>query len=1249
MTKPNILHRLSFKFNIALLAMLLLTLAGSVYIYSSTTTHFQKRIAQEFANSSQSLNNSLTLIQRQLLTAVKNAGSDPTLANELFQGNKESIQARIENLREFNGVDLLLLRKNDRLLLGSSTHPLPLTNKTFHLGHLTNETGETIIPYYIRLNSHLFFCCEERVMTKSSPPFHLIAGLNITSKYLHSLSTNSHIEISVVQDGTIAYSTLNSFLGTTVTLPALTASSPGLPEVMINNEKFYTHTIGFHHQPNIVFLLSHSKNDITKLNRSVLVKLAGFLLLLIIFLLLFGLFCTKNFLHPIRKLTDAINSVSTGKFDGHLTFEANNELQVMANHFNTMTDFIRERDANLEHLVNERTESLAKQNTFIDTILSSASELGIIAADPSGDITYANPTAEKLFSYNAADVIGHPLKDHHCDAQTTPVKISNSIEQLPENNRFFYTIRHKKSNNVGEKQIECTITEMLSRDKVLSGYLLLARDVTLTKQMDQRLKNTLAELDIIFENSSLAIVYEHQGTVARVNKAFESMFGFRREEVLGQAWQPFFETLHDGKTDSFWDKSTEAYYVQNKEDAAFWVTINKRSLEPNNSRASAIWIFENVTKQKEAELKIKQLSLAVEQSPNSIIITDTTGTIQYVNPAFSRTTGYSYDEAIGQKPSILQSGKTSAATFKDMWQTIREGSKWSGQFTNKTKAGKLYEEHVTIAPIRNEAGDITHFIATKENITELKEARRQADQANQAKGEFLANMSHEIRTPMNLIFGMTELLLDTDLADEQRTFLKRIQTAGTNLLALINDILDYSKIESGRLIFEKKSFALKELFAELEGSLALSARQKGLHFQCLVEEPTASNPVGDRLRLYQVLMNLAGNAIKFTVKGKVEVKGVVTDDDPSHYAIQFTVKDTGIGIRPETQEMIFNSFAQANSSITREFGGSGLGLAISCKLVTLMGGTIKVASTPGLGSIFSFSLRFPKGADIDSKPPPIISQLPATPLRILVVEDNQANQELVELMLQKDSHQVTLCSNGLEALKMLTSSTFDVVLLDVQMPIMDGLTATAIIRKFEQGEPSPLPEHPGLQEALTHQLRGKHLFIIAMTANAMTGDREKCLTAGTDGYLPKPYSSVQLRAVLSQIDSVEKKSNDTMDRYSIGEPEDSSQKVASIEGITHHLQSNFSVGEEKLPSILKSFLHSIAETMVELSSALENGSYNTAAKHTHRLKGSLLNLGLHYQSAIAQQLEHCAHDSDQKRCNTLFQALEKELAPLLSD
>ncbi len=923
----------------------------------------------------------------------------------------------------------------------------------------------------------------------------------------------------------------------------------------------------------------------------------------------------------------------------------------------------------------------------------------------------------------------------------------------------------------------------------------------------------------------------------------------------------------------------------------------------------------------QAQEKLILLSRAVEQSTASIIITNISGTIEYVNPKFLAVTGYTLEETIGQNPRILKSGRQSKEFYAEMWRKITSGEEWSGEIENRRKNGEIFIESVMIYPVRYEGGEITHFLAVKEDITERRRAEERAasessllselieaipdkvyfkdtryrflkvndavvrgfgrkgaeevigrtdmelgpheaanksladdrfvietgealigieeqevipdgktrwysttkvpfrdssgkiiglmgitrdvtnlkttenrlrvsnaqlkdslarsrelaekaESANRAKSEFLANMSHEIRTPMNGVIGMTDLLIESGLGAEQMEYALAIQSCGDTLLSLINDILDFSKVEAGQLVLENLDFDLRSTLDDTVEILAFKAQEKGLDTACIVADDVPRFLKGDPGRLRQILFNLIGNAIKFTVTGGVSVHVDRIGQTDTSVTLRFSVTDTGIGIPADKQTSIFSKFTQADTSTTREFGGTGLGLAICRQLVHLFRGKIGVSSEAGRGATFFFTAEFEKSSADAEEPPPheadlsgvrvlvaddfktnrvlmarlltrwgcryseapdavtalamlrqaaregdpyaaVLSDMhmpgmdgaelgrqikadeeiksarlvmltslgkrgdaerlagvgfsgylpkPIRPgllrkclalvlgreeatgadhhlitrhtvaetsrrkLRVLVAEDNTTNQIVAIKMLEKLGHTAEAVGNGREAVEALKRIPYDIVLMDCQMPVMDGFDATRTIRFPDSG------------------VRNHGIPVIAITAHAMKGDRELCLGAGMNDYLSKPVNPRELAAALERWGPKGSHIGDAA-QQAVPQPHpDEPEKAFDLEGFLERTMGDRELAAE----IAEAFLADTPPLFAQLESALTAGDAAAAGKFAHTLKGSSANMGGVEFSRIAAQMQDAGKAGDLELLKNLLPEAGSALKALIA-
>jgi PAS domain S-box-containing protein len=603
--------------------------------------------------------------------------------------------------------------------------------------------------------------------------------------------------------------------------------------------------------------------------------------------------------------------------------------------------------------------------------------------------------------------------------------------------------------------------------------------------------------------------------------------------------------------------------------------------------------------------------------------------------------------------------------LRDAVATAALGTPARFETTHVGRDGTTEQIDFSINPVKDEQGRVVFLIpegriitALKEAESALRQAKDAAEAANRAKSQFLANMSHEIRTPMNAVIGMTHLAMQVRDEPKRQRFLETVRQSAESLLGLLNDILDFSKMEAGQLSLNRAPFAVEQLLAGVLSTMNVPAAEKGLRLETFAAPGTPPWLCGDDLRLRQILVNLVGNAIKFTARGGVTVRvlqeGGAADDK---VMLHFMVADTGIGIPAEKLALIFERFEQVDNSYARLHGGVGLGLSICRQLVALMGGRIWVESRENQGSVFHFVAPL----HICQAPPATLETAQETSpqavvkgLRLLIVDDNEVNRDVASLSLEQD-HAATAVANGLEALQALVAADFDAVLMDVQMPVMDGLATAGAIRALEQGRrpATLLPDE--LVKPLARKLAGRRLPIIAMTAHAMDGDQEMCLAAGMDGYIAKPILPGRLNAALTRL-FVDAQDRDQPNPPPAETPTEGlpappapqpSASRPTPEDAADYLRRTTLLPPEQIAKILAAAQASVAANLAAAAEALDRNDYAVLARAAHTLKGTLLQCGLTEWAEQAQQLYNGAKASRDLPYAEQLQNLAQGLSSLI--
>jgi PAS domain S-box-containing protein len=770
-------------------------------------------------------------------------------------------------------------------------------------------------------------------------------------------------------------------------------------------------------------------------------------------------------------------------------------------------------DANCTFLFGREITQRKKQEISLRqmALIAKETDNSTVITDPAGKITWVNKSFTKLTGYSAEEVMGRMPGDFLQGPGTDPVVVEKLAKALKNRESIEAEIINYSKQGVSYL-VNLQIQPVFNEQGILENFISIQRNVTEEKYLQNKIIDSEHKLSLMIESALDAIVIlDEQGQIQTWNPQSEVIFGYPKDEILGKplemllfndqaATSAFHQfdnilTFKSGKV----EKPRIEIYGKRKDGEVFPVEMTVMPLKDRDNNLVSVFL-RDISLQKRIQVRYEstnsRLTALIRNLKSGILVEDENRLIALINQEFCSLFAIPAppDQLIGLDCTL--SAQQSKSLFRDPEgfvsgiNQILEKQELVLNEELELADGRTYErDYIPIFFEGTFLGNLWQYrdiTSRKQSQVQLEQAMLAAEKANKAKSNFLANMSHEIRTPLNAVYGIIRLLSEAPHLPEQEDLHNRLLTSSENLLTIINEILDFSKIEAGLLTLEQTPFKLRELVERIAVSYDLKASQRSLELRHHIDSSISNFLVGDQVRIGQVITNLVSNAIKFTDKGFVEINCKLLSADSGNNRIYFSIRDTGVGIDDTRLDKIFESYEQEEISTTRQYGGTGLGLSISRQLVEMMGGKLQVISVKGQGSTFYFTLELPVGAQQIEEEKTRLTQIDKEKLRdvrVLVVEDNDMNQFVAKSILEKWNLKVFLVKNGQKAVEFLSLQSVDIILMDKQMPVMDGVEATKIIR---------------------NEL-GLTLPIIALTADAVIEMVEECLEAGMNDYVTKPF------------------------------------------------------------------------------------------------------------------------------------------------
>ena len=865
------------------------------------------------------------------------------------------------------------------------------------------------------------------------------------------------------------------------------------------------------------------------------------------------------------------------------------------------------------------------QNNIDFKKLTEHLKVGVFRYTPgkNGKFVYTNLTLRKMLGYEAKDFLKLEVKDVFVDGRSF-VALSKKLSKE-------YFVKNHEVRLKGKKKgviwSSLSVSAIKDEKGKVKYYDVALSDISVKKKAEKEVRESKEMFQTIFDNSAAAItVTDKNEKIIAWNPFAEKMFGMGKKELFNKPVKDLYppkewkrmRAFNIRKKGMLADIETEVF---RHDGSLIEINVSISVLKDSDGNViGSIGIMKDITAQKTMERKLRE-----SENKIHIILDNSAACIMLIDDEERIVSWNQFTENLfGMKKKDLYLKHVQELYPPEEWKMLRNANirKLGGNHHINTKIltkkKKKIDVQLSINVLRDAADNVIGSVGIMQDITEQKrvqamlvQAKMVAEEASSAKSLFLANMSHEVRTPMNTIIGMIDLTLDIDMEEEQRENLIVAKEAADNLLGLLNDILDLSRVEAGKITLEDIEFHLPNVLRSVVKGMSVIAAKKDLKLSVSIGPKVPELIEGDPVRLRQIFINLINNAIKFTHKGMIETSVSLIKTTKGVAKLHFSVKDPGIGIPKDRQEQVFEIFIQAESSTARKFGGTGLGLAISKRLAEMMNGTIWVESEEGKGSDFQFTGEFKiiqQKAVLESDDSASASggAVSLQDVDVLVAEDNVVNQKIVVRMLEKQGCHVEAVINGQEVIDAIEESKFDVILMDIQMPVLDGLEATKLIRQNE--------EHTG-----------KHIPIIALTARAMQDDKKRCLDAGMDGYVSKPIDRMKLYEEIGNVTTKEKKmGNDPVD----------------LNEFLERVQDD----KELLLELIDIFAEDYAGKRTLLGEAVEKKDYEEIKGISHSLKGASGNISAKKLRLILLQFEEMGRAQDLSGANEVIDALDKEYA-----